>query len=356
MDDVEVLRALVEAYSPSGAETNAVHRFLEFAGDLGLAVESDAVGNGIARIGTGPPTILFLGHIDTVEGELPVRLTDDRLYGRGTCDAKGPLAAALIAASHHQGRGQIAIVAAVGEERDSRGARHLLTHLPRPEVLIVGEPSGWDAATIGYKGNLSLVLRLDGTRSHLSSPDPTTIEEGLAFVDRLRRNLESRRGSTSFGSPSLKVHSINTLIRGGTDQVEIAVNVRLPPGLLPQDVIAFIEGAGPQIRCEVIDRSQAVEMDPKNEVARALCAGIRDLGARPTLLRKSGTSDLNVVEPAWSCPAAAYGPGDSHLDHTDAEHILIEDFRRAIKVLEIAFSRLAALGPPDFARAAGRVA
>jgi LysW-gamma-L-lysine carboxypeptidase len=356
MDDVEVLRELVEAYSPSGAETKAVHRFLELAGNLGFAVESDAVGNGIARIGTGPPTILFLGHIDTVEGELPVRLTDDRLYGRGTCDAKGPLAAALIAASHHQGRGQIAIVAAVGEERDSRGARHLLTHLPRPEFLIVGEPSGWDAATIGYKGNLSLVLRLDGTRSHLSSPDPTTIEEGLAFVDRLRRNLEGRRGSTSFGSPSLKVHSINTMIRGGTDQVEIAVNVRLPPGLAPDDVLAFIEGAGPRVRCEVIDRSPAVEMDPKNEVARALCAGIRDLGARPTLLRKSGTSDLNVVEPAWSCPAAAYGPGDSHLDHTDAEHILIEDFRRAIKVLEIAFSRLGAFRPPDFARAAGRVA
>jgi LysW-gamma-L-lysine carboxypeptidase len=356
MDDVEVLRELVEAYSPSGAETKAVHRFLELAGNLGFAVESDAVGNGIARIGTGGPTVLFLGHIDTVEGELPVRLTDDRLHGRGTCDAKGPLAAAMVAASHHQGPGQISIVAAVGEERDSRGSRHLLAHFPRPDFLIAGEPSGWDAATIGYKGNLSLVLRIEGTRSHLSSPDPTAVEKGLEFVDQLRRYLEGRQGSTSFGSPSLKVHSINTMIRGGTDQVEIAVNVRLPPGLPPQDVIAFIEGAGPQVRCEVIDRSQAVEVNPKNEVVRALCAGIRDLGARPTLLRKLGTSDLNVVEPVWSCPAAAYGPGDSHLDHTDAEHILIEDFRRATKVLEIAFSRLAALRPTALATAAGRVA
>jgi LysW-gamma-L-lysine carboxypeptidase len=355
MDDVGVLRALVEAYSPSGEETNAVHRFLGLAGDLGFAVELDAVGNGIARIGRGRPTILFLGHIDTVEGELPVRLSDDRLYGRGSCDAKGPLAAALIAASRHQGPGQIAIIAAVGEERDSRGARHLLTQFSRPDFLLVGEPSGWDAATIGYKGNLSLVLQFRGARSHLSSPDPTTVEEGLAFVDRLRRYLEGRRGPTSFGSPSLKVHSINTLVRGGTDQVEIAVNARLPPGLPPEDVLAFIEGEGPQVRCEVIDRSQAVEVDPKNDVVRSLCAGIRDLGARPTLLRKSGTSDLNVVGPAWSCPAAAYGPGDSHLDHTDAEHILIEDFRKAIRVLEIAFSKLAALPPPSATAKAGRV-
>jgi LysW-gamma-L-lysine carboxypeptidase len=356
MDDVEVLRTLVEAYSPSGAETNAVHRFLELAGDLGFAVESDAVGNGIARIGTGRPTILFLGHIDTVEGELPVRLTEDRLHGRGACDAKGPLAAALVAASHHQGPGQIAVVAAVGEERDSRGARHLLTHFSRPDFLIVGEPSGWDAATIGYKGNLSLVLRIQGTRSHLSSPDPTTVESGLAFVEKLRGFLEGRRGSTPFGSPSLKIHSINTLVRGGSDQVEIGVNARLPPGLPPEDIIAFIKGAGPQVRCEVVDRSQAVEVDPKNAVVRALCAGIRDLDARPTLLRKSGTSDLNVVEPAWSCPAAAYGPGDSHLDHTDEEHILIGDFRRAIKVLELAFSRLAALPSLAPTKAAAPVA
>lgn len=356
MDDVEVLRTLVEAYSPSGAESDAVHRFLELARDFGFAVESDPVGNGIARIGTGRPTILFLGHIDTVEGNLPVRLTDDRLTGRGTCDAKGPLAAALVAASHHRGPGQIAIVAAVGEERDSRGARHLLSYFSRPDFLIVGEPSGWDAATIGYKGNLSVILQFQGTRSHLSSPDPTTIETGLGFVDRLRRFLEGRRSATSFESPSLKIHSINTLVRGGTYQVEIAVNARLPPGLPPEDVLTFIESAEPQVRFEVIDRSQAVEVDPKNEVVRALVAGIRDLSARPTLLRKSGTSDLNVVEPVWSCPAAAYGPGDSHLDHTDTEHIRIEDFRRAIKVLEVAFSRLAALPPPAMSAVSGRVA
>jgi len=72
-----------------------------------------------------------------------------------------------------------------------------------------------------------------------------------------------------------------------------------------------------------------------------LCAGIREQGHRPTLLRKLGTSDLNLAVPAWQCPAAAYGPGDSHLDHTERENIGIPDFLRGIEVLRVAFSRLA---------------
>src|SRR5438034_210014 len=99
MDDVEVLRALVEEYSPSGDEQRAVRRFTDVATALGFDVRTDEVGKAIARIGRGSPRMVFLGHIDTVEGALPVRLEGGRLHGRGTCDAKCPLASALVAAS-----------------------------------------------------------------------------------------------------------------------------------------------------------------------------------------------------------------------------------------------------------------
>src|SRR5256885_16624747 len=192
MDEVEVLRALLEEYSPSGRGGGAVRRFLELSRGLGLEGRSDAAGNGIASIGDGPPTVLFLGHIGTVEGALPIRLVDGRLHGRGACDAKGPLATALLAASHHAGPGEIFVIAAVGEERDSRGARHLLTSHPRPDFLLVGEPSGWDSVTIGYKGNLSLVHRVEGDRTHRSRPDPTTEEGGLAPAAELPGACASR--------------------------------------------------------------------------------------------------------------------------------------------------------------------
>jgi len=57
-------------------------------------------------------------------------------------------------------------------------------------------------------------------------------------------------------------------------------------------------------------------------------------------LLKTGTSDMNVVGPAWGCPLLAYGPGDSGLDHTPDEHIEIAEYLRAIDVLETALAQM----------------
>ena len=340
MDEAGVLRALLEAYSPSGHEEGAVRRFAGIAEGLGFRTEVDEAGNAFARIGAGRPQVMFLGHIDTVEGELPVRTDGGRIHGRGACDAKGALAAALLAATGHRGPGELVVVAAVGEERDSRGARHLIPR-HRPDLLIVGEPSGWAGVTIGYKGNLSVVLRFEGERTHLSSPAPTTVEGGLAALDRLCGFCGGRQGDTPFRSLTVKVHTIQTRREGGREAVEIGVNLRLPPGVAVREVLEFLEADGTAGRVEVVDRSEAVEVDRGNAVVRALCAGIRKAGARPSLIRKLGTSDLNLAVPAWGCPAAVYGPGDSHLDHTDAESLEVEELQRSVAVLRDAFTGLA---------------
>jgi LysW-gamma-L-lysine carboxypeptidase len=68
-------------------------------------------------------------------------------------------------------------------------------------------------------------------------------------------------------------------------------------------------------------------------VVRALLRAIRAAGGRPRFKLKTGTSDMNVVGPAWGCPIVAYGPGDSSLDHTPDEHIAVDEFRRAVDVL-----------------------
>jgi len=73
---------------------------------------------------------------------------------------------------------------------------------------------------------------------------------------------------------------------------------------------------------------------------RAFLAAIRSAGGEPGFVLKTGTADLNIVGPAWNCPAVAYGPGDSTLDHTPDEKLALEDYRRAVDVLVKTLERL----------------
>jgi LysW-gamma-L-lysine carboxypeptidase len=75
-------------------------------------------------------------------------------------------------------------------------------------------------------------------------------------------------------------------------------------------------------------------------LVRSLLAGIRAAGGTPRFKVKTGTSDMNILAPAWGCSAAAYGPGESLLDHTPQESLSIDEYLRAIDVLSAALSRL----------------
>ena len=78
---------------------------------------------------------------------------------------------------------------------------------------------------------------------------------------------------------------------------------------------------------------------------RSFLAAIRAqevAGAKPAFLVKTGTSDMNVVAPIWRCPIVAYGPGDSALDHTPHEHLELDEYWKAVAILETSLRELAA--------------
>src|SRR5437763_769852 len=88
------LLGLVEHYSPTGQEKAAVDWLVERMCGLGFSrAFVDPAGNAVGVMGDGPRQALLVGHIDTVPGEIQVRIEGDLLYGRGSVDAKGPLAA-----------------------------------------------------------------------------------------------------------------------------------------------------------------------------------------------------------------------------------------------------------------------
>lgn len=346
MEALDALEQLVRRYSPSGREAGAVRAFVHLARDLGYTARVDAVGNGIARRGSGRPRIYYLGHIDTVEGRLPVTRRRTRLRGRGAVDAKGPLVAALWAGRSFAGPGELRVIAAVGEESDSRGARHLLRRA-RPDAVIAGEPSGWEGVTVGYKGELQLVATFRGRRTHFSSPHPTAMDAAFAWAAETKELARRATAGSPFRSLTCKLVGFESRRDGDAEFARVTVDFRLPPGRSTDELLPALAGRSEDRSVHARIRVEPVEVDPGNPVVRGLVAGIRSVGGRPTLWRKGGTSDLNLAVRAWSVPGAAYGPGDAHLDHTDREGVSSAELDRSVGVLRVAFERIAnALATP----------
>ena len=153
-DDRDLLRGMVERYSPATEETEVSAFLVDEMKRRGLMAYQDEVGNAVGEIGDGERHIALIGHIDTAPGIVEVREERGILFGRGSVDAKGSFATFVSAAarlSDRQGL-KITLVGAVEEEcATSRGAWHLVDRM-KPDYVIIGEPSGWDNITIGYKG------------------------------------------------------------------------------------------------------------------------------------------------------------------------------------------------------------
>ncbi|MEJ2748552.1 MAG: M20/M25/M40 family metallo-hydrolase, partial [Anaerolineae bacterium] len=108
----------------------------------------------------------------------------------------------------------------------------------------------------------------------------------------------------------------------------------LPPGF---DAAAFVDWAKEQANGAALHSygtESAFQSDRQNGLARSFAAAIRQTGTRPRFKHKTGTSDMNVVGPVWQCPIVAYGPGDSQLDHTPQEHVVIDEYLQAIAILQ----------------------
>ena len=186
LDDTRLLESLLAAFSPTGSEGPAVEYLVSHMQAAGFQAAIDGAGNAVGVRGEGPLNIVLLGHIDTVPGLIPVRRDGDALYGRGSVDAKGPLACFTAAAARAKiGPGwQITVIGAVAEEGDSHGA-HFMVDRYHPKAAIIGEPSGWDHITLGYKGSLWVKYSLQRPMAHTSARQPSACEGAVDFWNRL---------------------------------------------------------------------------------------------------------------------------------------------------------------------------
>ncbi len=344
--DFETLIGLVSQYSPSGQERGAVEWLVARMKSLGFddAFIDDA-GNAVGVMGSGSKQVVLLGHIDTVPGEIKVVRDSVSLYGRGSVDAKGPLASFVdaVAKAGKRDGWKFIVIGAVEEERDSEGARYVVDQYT-PDFAIIGEPNQWDRVALGYKGSAWAYVTIKRGQAHTASGEETAAEAAVDAWLKIKTHVDA------FNTDKQKVFDQLLLTLRGMDSdsnefeqwARLKVGVRLPVDVTPDDWYAkLVEIVGdadverlgfpvPAWRCE------------KNSLlVRAFLSGIRSNGGEPRFVYKTGTADLNIVAPVWQCPAVVYGPGDSSLDHTPNEHVVLDDYAKAVNVLADVLARLA---------------
>jgi LysW-gamma-L-lysine carboxypeptidase len=332
---IDLLHGLVAISSLSGEEANAVNYLVAEMKTRGFDTHVDRAGNAVGVKGNGPRRIVLLGHIDTVPGDIPVRVEDGVLYGRGSVDAKGPLATFVAAAAEASGiNATITVVGAVGEESIGSLGAHEVANWPAPDLCIIGEPSSWDAVCLGYRGTVSFTYRLKQAGRHTAGPGETVGELGVLFWNTLLAEIQQLNGdSEGYNAIGTSLRSINTSSDGLYDTVEMSIGIRIPPSVPSERVLAIIEAIRDTGEVELHGVQEGYSTDKKNPMTPPFLRAIRAQGGNPRFTRKLGTADMTVVGPVWNCPIVAYGPGDASLDHTPDERIDLDDYLRAVRVL-----------------------
>lgn len=335
--EVELLRELVSIASPSTQEQAASAYLAEAMRARGYdEALVDEAGNPVGVWGSGTREIVLLGHIDTVPGHIPVRLEGDLLYGRGSVDAKGPLACFVSAVARlpKSDTCRLVVIGAVEEEAaSSKGARHVIGRY-QPECCIIGEPSQWQAITLGYKGRLLVDYTLCRAMSHSAGQLASGPEIAVGFWNTLAQHAAAyNAGLAMFDTLDTSLRSIQTVSDGLQEVVTQRIGLRLPLGYDMEALQTSLREQAGEATLHFSGYEVAHKSDKRNPLVKAFLKAIREHGGEPKFKVKTGTSDMNVLAPHWRCPVVAYGPGDSALDHTPHEHINLQEYTRAIDVL-----------------------
>lgn len=352
MDPFRLLEEIVAIPSPTGTEAAVVDHLVRWASRAGFRAHKDRVGNFVAETGKAGPLLLFVGHVDTVAGVIPVRVQDDVLWGRGSVDAKAPLAAFLGAAASFLDRRdlRIRIVGAVDEEGDSRGAKGMGRE-EVPSWIIVGEPSGSDGVTLGYKGIIRGVLEIRRPHRHGAHASPSAADELLKVWNEMARTFDFQDRFEWMQGRLLELGSAND---GLTDVATARFALRLPPGFTTARTIRRLEDIGARMGATLRfgETMEPALVDKHSPLVAAYLASIRAAGARPRLKQKTGTADFNLLHQWWpQVPIVAYGPGDASLDHTPEERIARAEFERGVQVNRLVLERLSIPAAPSAAEA-----
>jgi acetylornithine deacetylase len=329
MDVVELTEELVGIESVSGREGRVAQHFAARLEGAGWTVVRQGVEGGDPALPPrvnvlaidGPvdpgrgPRLVFTTHLDTVPPFIAPRVEGGFVYGRGTCDAKGILAAQWIAleALRERGHRGLGLLGVVGEETTSIGAKVVQAILPKAGFIVDGEPTRL-VMTSAAKGILVLRVSAQGVAGHSAYP-----ERGQSAVHALMRGLVRLIEAELPSQPEFGATTVNVgLLEGG-----LAANVIAPAA--SSEVVVRLAASLPAIEAEVrriLGPELDVEVASASEPLRIhVPEGYR---GEPV----SFGSDVPYL--SQIAPTSLVGPGSIHDAHTAGERIGEDELRAAV--------------------------
>jgi acetylornithine deacetylase len=319
MDAITLTRQLVDIESISGNEA-AVGNYLY--GELcrvgyqtrRMPVEGDRF-NVYATSPEQPnPEVVFSTHMDTVPPFIPSSEDATRIFGRGSCDAKGIIAAQIAAAERLRREGiYVGLLFLVGEERDSLGAKVANNQAQGSKYLINGEPTE-NRIALASKGTLRVEVTASGRMAHSAYP-----ELGESAIDKLIPALTRLRAMPLPSDPEIGPCTLNIgLIAGGR-----------APNVIPDhahaDLLYRLVGSSDDLRRQIADTAgNQVKVEFPLELP---FLRLRTVDGLPTMIA-AFTTDIPTLT-NWGEPLLI-GPGSIHVAHTDGEFIEKQQLAEAI--------------------------
>ena len=314
---VAVTRGLVDIDSTTGREGDCVLWMATLLSEAGYGVVEQVVEGPRRNIyaAFGRADVVLSTHLDCVPPFFPSHLDDGKLYGRGSCDAKG-IAACQVAAVEQlrqEGISNVGLLFVVGEERGSDGAKTAQALASGSKFLINGEPTD-NRLGIGTRGALRFSLRAKGRAAHSSFP-----ELGESAIEKLIDALVMMRKMDMPDHPVLgRTHYTVGLIKGG-----------VAPNVIPFEAeaevmfrtVADIEG----LRASMTKLTPLVTIEEILDVPPVIMPTVPGFETATFPY----TTDIPFLS-NWGTPLL-YGPGSIHVAHTDDEHINVSDLQRAVQ-------------------------
>lgn len=322
MTDVVALAAELLAIPSSSGEERAVVDFVSrwlVARGWNVHVQEVSRGRGnvwASRAGRG---VTLSTHLDTVPPYFPPRLDGDRLYGRGSCDAKGIAAAMMVAADNLAAANEqrVDLLLVVGEEKGSDGARAANRLTPTSRFLVNGEPTESKLAS-GAKGSQRVMVRTRGRAAHSAYP-----HLGQSAIEPLLALLPTVHQLDMPDDPVLGKTTVNIgVIHGGTE-----ANI-IPENAEAELMFRLVGDVAPLRKALEKWAAGKAELEYGSFIPAQHFHVIPGFETSPVAY----TSDIPLLG-RWGTPLL-FGPGSIHVAHTAEEHIAVSELRSAVGAYE----------------------